>query len=74
MAFLQQNADVFAFTAADMPGIDPGVMTNRLNVNLSAKPVKQKKCHMAQERIEFVNKEVDKLLDAGFIREVNYPQ
>ena len=56
-----------------MPGIDPKVMTHRLNVNPVAKSVKQKKWLMAQEKIDFVNKEVEKFL-AGFIHEVNYPQ
>ena len=57
-----------------MSFIDPRVMTHRLNINPTAKLVKQKKRPMVQEKIDFVNKEVEKLLDAGFIREVYCPQ
>ena len=30
--FLQENSDVFAWTAADMPGIDPQLITHKLNM------------------------------------------
>ena len=41
--FLRQNKDVFAWTQADMGGIDPAIITHRLNVSPSFKPVKQKR-------------------------------
>ena len=40
--FLRQNRDVFAWTQADMGGIDPAIITHKLNTNPSFKPVKQK--------------------------------
>ena len=40
--FLRQNRDVFAWKQSDMGGIDPAVITHRLNTNPSFKPVKQK--------------------------------
>nr|XP_017250801.1 PREDICTED: uncharacterized protein LOC108221433 [Daucus carota subsp. sativus] len=48
--FLRNNRDVFAWTAADMPGIDPPFMTHKLNVNPERKPIKQKKRNFAPER------------------------
>ena len=48
--FLRNNRDVFAWTAADMPGIDPLFMTHKLNVNPERKPIKQKKRNFAPER------------------------
>ena len=48
--FLRNNRDVFAWTAADMPGIDPSFMTHKLNVNPERKPIKQKKRNFAPER------------------------
>lgn len=39
----QENIDVFAWTIADMPGIDPGLITHKLNVDPSQKKIKQKK-------------------------------
>uniref|UniRef100_A0A2N9I9Y3 Uncharacterized protein n=1 Tax=Fagus sylvatica TaxID=28930 RepID=A0A2N9I9Y3_FAGSY len=58
----------------DMPGIDTEVMVHKLNVNPSMHPVKQKRRVFAPERNAAVMAEVDKLLTAGFIREVYYPE
>ena len=41
--FLKKNIDVFAWSHEDMSGIDPSVITHRLNVCPSFKPVRQKK-------------------------------
>ncbi|XP_059669218.1 uncharacterized protein LOC132314358 [Cornus florida] len=71
--FLSQNADVFAWSHLDMPGIDPSVSCHSLNVNPNAKPVKQKQRRFAPERNRIIAEDVDRLLDAGFVREVHYP-
>ena len=70
--FLRHNKDVFAWKQADMGGIDPTVITHRLNVSPSFKPVKQKRRSFAPERQKAINEEVDKLLQVGAIREVEY--
>ena len=72
--FLRENKDVFAWKQADMGGIDPTIITHRLNVSPSLKPVKQKRRSFASERQKAINEEVDKLLQAGAIREVEYPE
>ena len=72
--FLRHNKDVFAWKQADMGGIDPTVITHRLNVSPSFKSVKQKRRSFAQERQKAINEEVGKLLQAGAIREVEYPE
>ena len=56
-----------------MPGIDPSIMVHRLNVNPVSSPIRQKKRVFTQERDKAVAEEVRKLLEAGFIREVYYP-
>ena len=56
-----------------MPGIDSSVIVYRLNVNPDFSPVRQKKQVFAQERDKAAAEEVRKLLEAGFIREVYYP-
>ena len=56
-----------------MGGIDPAIITHRLNVSPSFKPVKQKRRSCAPERQKVINEEVGKLLQAGVIREVEYP-
>ena len=40
--FLRQNKDVFTWKQADMGGIDPTIITHRLNVSPSFNPVKQR--------------------------------
>ena len=72
--FLRQNKDVFAWKQPDMGGIDPTMITHRLNVSPSFKPIKQKRRSFAPERQKAINEEVGKLLQAGEIREVEYPE
>ena len=40
--FPRENIDVFAWSHEDIPGIDPSVVTHRLNIYPSSKPVRQK--------------------------------
>ena len=56
-----------------MGGVDPAVITHKLNVNPSCKLVKQKRKSFAPERQKAINEEVGKLLQAQVIREVEYP-
>ena len=71
--FLQKNADVFAWAPTDMSGIDAEVMEHRLVVDPKHRPMKEKIRSHASKRQMAIAEEVDKLLKAGFIREVNYP-
>ncbi|KAF8080253.1 hypothetical protein N665_0961s0001 [Sinapis alba] len=71
--FLRANKSMFAWTTADMPGIDPAVTSHRLNVYPTYKPIKQKRRKLGSERAKAVNDEVDRLLGAGSIAEVKYP-
>ena len=48
--FLKQNKDVFAWKQEDMGGIDPVIITHRLNVSPSFKKFKQKRRSFALER------------------------
>ncbi|XP_074342297.1 uncharacterized protein LOC141679805 [Apium graveolens] len=74
ITFLQENNDLFAWRAADMPGIDPNLITHRLNVDPTRKAVKQKKRTYASDRLEAIKQEVEKLLEAGCIEEVQFPK
>jgi hypothetical protein len=71
--FLKSNLDIFAWTHDDMPGIDPSTICHKLNVNPSILPVKQKRRVFAPDRNQAISNEVGKLLTAGFVREVYYP-
>ena len=71
--FLKHNIEVFAWKTKDMEGIDPAVITHRLNISPFFKPVKQKRKSFSPERQKVLNEEVNKLLQAKAIREVEYP-
>uniref|UniRef100_A0A2N9GGN7 Reverse transcriptase n=1 Tax=Fagus sylvatica TaxID=28930 RepID=A0A2N9GGN7_FAGSY len=71
--FLKDNKDVFAWSHEDMPGINPSIISHKLNVDPSLRPIKQKQRVFALERNKAIMEEVDKLLAANFIREVYYP-
>ena len=57
-----------------MKGIDPTVASHELNVDPTFEPIRQKRRKLGPERSKTVNEEVDRLLDAGFIAEVRYPE
>ena len=70
--FLKESIDVFAWSHKDMSGIGPSVITERLNVYSSSKPVRQTKRVFAPEQDNVIKEEVQKLTVAKFIREVYY--
>ncbi|XP_065632126.1 uncharacterized protein LOC112023810 [Quercus suber] len=71
--FLRENLDVFAWSHDDMPSISPEIIQHRLNVDPKRKPIKQRQRTFAPKKDQAVTDEVSKLLAAGFIREVYYP-
>ena len=56
-----------------MGGIDPAVITHKLNISPSFKPIKQKRRSCTPKRQKAINEEVNKILQAKAIREVEYP-
>ena len=50
--FLRQNLYVFAWAYSDMEEIDPSIMSHRLNIDPSKKPVRQKRRAMDAERYQ----------------------
>ena len=72
--FLKENLNVFTWSHEDMPSISPRVIEHKLNVNPKKKPIQQKRRAFTPERNQTITDEVNKLLTAGFIREVYYPE
>jgi hypothetical protein len=56
-----------------MPGIPREVIENKLDIDPLYKPVKQKEGRYTPEGRETIQQDVNKLLEAGFIRPVDYP-
>ena len=70
---LRQSHDVFAWAHYDMKGIHPSIVSHRLNVLPTARLVWQRVRRFHPDRQKIIRDEIDKLLEAGFIREVEYP-
>ncbi|KAL0373855.1 UNVERIFIED_CONTAM: Retrovirus-related Pol polyprotein from transposon gypsy [Sesamum radiatum] len=73
--FLKENVDMFAWSPSDFQGINPEeVIVHRLNVDPTMRPVKQKKRSFGVERNKVIEEEVKKLLEAGYVSEVQYTE
>jgi hypothetical protein len=56
-----------------MSEIPNEVIEHKLGIDPMFKPIKQKEKRYTSERLETIRLEVNKLLEAGFIRPVDYP-
>ena len=56
-----------------MLGVGSNIITHKPNANLTCDPIKQKKRNFPPYRSQAIDEEVAKLLEANFIRKVNYP-
>nr|GFA35111.1 reverse transcriptase domain-containing protein [Tanacetum cinerariifolium] len=64
--------DIFAWQPSDMTGVPRSMAEHRLNVREGCPPIRQKKRGQAPERTKAIQAEVEKLVEAGIIREVYY--
>jgi hypothetical protein len=72
--FLHTNAEVFAWSPSDMPGIPRDVAEHSLDIRAGARPVKQTLHRFDKGKRRAIGEEIDKLLAAGFIKEVFHPE
>ena len=68
------NIDIFTWTHSDMIDISPTHASHKLNVISFARRIKQRVRRFHSNCHQIIQAEVDNLLDAGFIREVKYPE
>ena len=71
---LMEYKDVFAWTYKEMPGLDPTVAVHWLVIKQRVCPIKQAQRHFRPELLPQIEAEVNKLEQAGFIREVQFPK
>jgi hypothetical protein len=71
--FLRANAYIFAWSPSDMPGILMEVAEHSLDIRPNSKPVKQCLRRFDELKRRAIGEEVQKLLAAGFIKEVFHP-
>jgi hypothetical protein len=55
-------------------GISREVIKNKIGIDPSYKPIKQKERRYTPERQVTIRQEINKLLEARFIRQVDYPR
>jgi hypothetical protein len=74
LRFLFNNKDVFAWLVNDLCGVNRDVIEHSLNVDPSFRLRKQRLRKMSDDKAEGAQNEVKRLLSAGVIREVKYPE
>ncbi len=57
-----------------MPKVDPHIIQHNLKIRPNAKSVCQNKRSFSVHKNNFVKSEVQRLMEAGIIREVKYPE
>ena len=70
IGFLNDNVDVFVWSAYEAPGINPDFICHHLNVNPGDVPKSQPPRHSSKEHAEAVKEDVIKLKQAGAIKEL----
>jgi hypothetical protein len=68
------NKDVFIWLANDLCGVNRDVIEHSLNVDPAIRPRKQKLRKMSDDKTEGARNKVKRVLSAGVIREVTYPE
>jgi hypothetical protein len=72
LSFLDKSNDIFGWQTTDLMGVSRDIIEHKLQVNPSTKPRKQRLRKMSDEKVATTKVEVHRLLDAGFIHEVQY--
>ena len=73
VALFREYKDVFAWSYQEMPGLSPRLVTYKLKVDPNAKPMKEPPRKYYLDVEEKIKLEVQKLLKAGFIVEIECP-
>jgi hypothetical protein len=74
IALLKEYSDCFAWDYTEMPGLDRSIIEHRLHLKKGFWPFQQRACQMRTEVLEEVEKEIEKMLEAEFIRPCKYAE
>ena len=74
IALLKEYRDCFARDYTEMPSLDRTIVEHRLPLKKGFWPFQQRARQMKAEVLEEVKKEVEKMLDAEFIRPCRYAE
>jgi hypothetical protein len=74
IALLKENADCFTWDYTEMPGLDRSIVEHRLRLKKGFRPFQQRARQMKAEVLVEVKKDVEKMLEARFIRPCRYAE
>jgi hypothetical protein len=74
IALLKEYSDRFAWDYTEMPRLDRSIVEHRLPLKKGFRPFQQRARQMRTEVLEEVKKEIEKMLEAGFIRPCSYAE
>jgi hypothetical protein len=74
ISLLKEYTDCFAWDYMEMPGLDKSTVEHRLPLKKGFRPFQQRLQQMKAEVLVEVKKEVEKMLEAGFIRPCRYAE
>ena len=71
-AFLRENADLFTWSVAEIPRIDPEIACHHLTIDPTLKAVAQRRRKKYPEKMEDAELAVKDLIEEHFISEAQY--
>jgi hypothetical protein len=74
IALLKEYVDCFAWDYTEMPGLNRSIVEHRLPLKKGFWPFQQQMRQIKAEVLEEVMKEVEKMLEAEFIRPCRYAE
>jgi hypothetical protein len=74
IALLKEYSDCFAWDYTEMPGLDRSIIEHWLPLKNGFQPFQQRARQMRTELLEEVKKEIEKMLEAGFISPCRYAE
>jgi hypothetical protein len=74
IALLKEYSDCFAWYYTEMPGLDRSIVEHWLPLKKGFQLFQQRAHQMRTEVLEEVKKEIEKMLEAGFIRPCRYAE
>jgi hypothetical protein len=74
IVLLKEYADCFAWDYIEIPGLDRSIVEHRLPLKLGFRPFQQRARQMKAEVLDEVKKEVETMIEAGFIRTCRYAE
>jgi hypothetical protein len=71
---LKEYSDCFAWDDMEIPGLDRSIVEHRLPLKKGIRPFQQRVHQIRTEVLEEVKKDIEKMLEVGFIRLCRYAE